>query len=281
MGKIAVSRALGSRNFKPFVSHDPDIYQLVLSEDDYFLVLACDGIWDVISDQDASDIVFASQDPQSAASKLIKSALERGSGDNVSVITIFFKDRNQWNTEGPTLITKNDTAQFLVYCDGNYRTPHCCTSGMLNKYEEHKIKNKSEEKKEFVPQVLSTLDTTYSIASVSDIRETIHIQNSPLLENPNLKSSTSLTSLIKPMAVDDNNNIEMTSLNSLPLKSPKRSHTQKLRTKKLRTKITDTTYPLQPTSEVSVKKNRKLAISQSLSSSLKSSSQPDQKVKKE
>jgi len=154
---------------------------------------------------------------------------------------------------------------------------------MLNKYEDHKIPNKSEEKKEFVPQVLSTLDTTFSIASVSDIKETINTQNSPLLGNPNLKSSTSLTntSLIKPMAVDDNNNIEMTSPNSLPLKSPKRSHTQKPRPKKLRTKITDTTYPLQPTSEVSVKKNRKLAISQSLSSSLKSSSQPDQKVKKE
>jgi len=77
MGKIAVSRALGSRNTKPFISHDPDIYHLVLSEDDYFLILACDGIWDVVSDQDASEIVFASHDPQTASSRLIKLALER------------------------------------------------------------------------------------------------------------------------------------------------------------------------------------------------------------
>jgi serine/threonine protein phosphatase PrpC len=47
-GVLAVSRAIGDINLKPFVTCEPEILAVEMSEDDMFLVLATDGIWCVI-----------------------------------------------------------------------------------------------------------------------------------------------------------------------------------------------------------------------------------------
>jgi len=106
------------------VSHDPDVYHVVLSENDYFLILACDGMWDVISDQEAVTVAFEAQDPQTAAVRLINMARKKGSGDNISVISIFLKDRNTWcddTLDGNTLIVKAPD-DFLAYSNGTHHT---------------------------------------------------------------------------------------------------------------------------------------------------------------
>jgi protein phosphatase 1B len=65
-GSLAVSRALGDFDFKmvegrgpteQLVSPEPDVYVLDRSENDEFLILACDGIWDVISSRDLCDYI--------------------------------------------------------------------------------------------------------------------------------------------------------------------------------------------------------------------------------
>jgi hypothetical protein len=50
-GVLAVSRAFGDRPLKPFVIPTPDIQDEWLSHDDEFLILASDGLWDVVSNQ--------------------------------------------------------------------------------------------------------------------------------------------------------------------------------------------------------------------------------------
>lgn len=44
-GKLAVSRAIGDASLKPYVTSDPDIRDYSIQPDDWFLVMASDGIW--------------------------------------------------------------------------------------------------------------------------------------------------------------------------------------------------------------------------------------------
>lgn len=50
-GVLAVSRAFGDRPLKRYVIPTPDIREEVLSPADNCLILASDGLWDVISNQ--------------------------------------------------------------------------------------------------------------------------------------------------------------------------------------------------------------------------------------
>ena len=60
-GSLAVSRALGDYEYKnvegksqceQLVSPEPELYVEKRTDDDQFLVLACDGIWDVMTNEE-------------------------------------------------------------------------------------------------------------------------------------------------------------------------------------------------------------------------------------
>jgi len=53
---------------------------------------ACDGVWDVLSDEVAVAIVASEPDPMQSSLKVIEQALLNGSTDNVTVIVIQFAD---------------------------------------------------------------------------------------------------------------------------------------------------------------------------------------------
>ena len=64
-----------------------------LQADDLFVLTACDGVWDVLTDQQACDSVRGALeqphcDPDAAARKLAGDAYEAGSEDNISVIVL-------------------------------------------------------------------------------------------------------------------------------------------------------------------------------------------------
>lgn len=65
-GSLAVSRALGDYEYKnvegrgpceQLVSPEPEIFVRDRSENDEFLVLACDGVWDVMSNEDICNFI--------------------------------------------------------------------------------------------------------------------------------------------------------------------------------------------------------------------------------
>jgi len=58
MGMLAVSRALGDHSLKDFVVSTPEIRSTEIHPDDAgFILLACDGVWDVFSNEEAVKII--------------------------------------------------------------------------------------------------------------------------------------------------------------------------------------------------------------------------------
>jgi protein phosphatase 1G len=110
-GSLNLSRALGDLEYKQtaglspeeqMVTANPEIRQEKLQPEDEFLILACDGIWDVLSNQDAVDFVreelVNGLTPQQVAEQMCDRCLAPdtsgcGKGcDNMSVVIVVFKD---------------------------------------------------------------------------------------------------------------------------------------------------------------------------------------------
>lgn len=87
-GMLAVTRSLGDKFFDNLVIGNPFTTSVEITEDDHFLILACDGLWDIIEDQDACELIKDIDDPNEAAKLLVKYALEHGTTDNVTVMVV-------------------------------------------------------------------------------------------------------------------------------------------------------------------------------------------------
>ncbi|KAI9711859.1 MAG: Protein phosphatase 2C 1 [Bogoriella megaspora] len=98
-GVLAVTRALGDSYMKDLVTGHPYTTETVIQPDiDEFLILACDGLWDVCSDQEAVDLVRHTGDPQGASKQLVDHALSRFSTDNLSCMIVRFDNKAVQNT---------------------------------------------------------------------------------------------------------------------------------------------------------------------------------------
>jgi len=91
-GTLAVTRAFGDSELKKYVTADPYQKNVELNSDDTHLVIACDGLWDVMEDQEVVDFIQERKDQtaQQLAEALVKQAIEKRSRDNISVIVISF-----------------------------------------------------------------------------------------------------------------------------------------------------------------------------------------------
>ncbi|KAK9388711.1 phosphatase 2C-like domain-containing protein, partial [Lipomyces mesembrius] len=92
-GILAVTRALGDSYIKKLVISHPYTTETYLTPEDEFVILACDGLWDVCSDQDAVDLIRDIKDPQTASRILIDYALSHFSMDNLTCMVIRFDDK--------------------------------------------------------------------------------------------------------------------------------------------------------------------------------------------
>ncbi|XP_028753190.1 probable protein phosphatase 2C 9 isoform X2 [Neltuma alba] len=90
-GQLAVSRAFGDKNLKSHLRSDPDIQQANIDAEMELLILASDGLWKVMANQEAVDIARKIKDPQRAAKQLVAEALNRDSKDDISCIVVRFR----------------------------------------------------------------------------------------------------------------------------------------------------------------------------------------------
>lgn len=98
---LSLSRAVGDRFAKPVVSSEPEILTFPVAEgEDEFVLLASDGLWDVMSSQDVVDFVhevlgadiesYSLLDKRKNMARIVANeALERGSADNVCVVLLW------------------------------------------------------------------------------------------------------------------------------------------------------------------------------------------------
>lgn len=91
---LSTSRSFGDMMMKtplPIMTAEPEMHRIQLTKTDLFMVLACDGVWDVLDDQAVCDI--ASQhmgDPKAAAKAIIKEAYNTKSEDNITAVVVQF-----------------------------------------------------------------------------------------------------------------------------------------------------------------------------------------------
>ncbi|XP_021290531.1 probable protein phosphatase 2C 41 [Herrania umbratica] len=95
---LALSRAFGDYCVKEFgLISVPDVTQRNITGRDQFVILATDGVWDVVSNQEAVEIVSSAEDREKSAKKLVQCAIrawkykKRGIAmDDMSAICLFF-----------------------------------------------------------------------------------------------------------------------------------------------------------------------------------------------
>ncbi len=92
-GTLAITRALGDYSFKNDVnrlSHIPYFAKIFIEQTDRFIIIASDGIWDVINEEMAFSLIkgCSTQQPKDIGNLFVQTAIKDGSRDNISCIVI-------------------------------------------------------------------------------------------------------------------------------------------------------------------------------------------------
>lgn len=111
---LAMARAFGDFCLKDYgVISVPEFFHWSLTEKDQFVILASDGVWDVLSNQEAVDIVSSSPSRSKAAKSLVEAATR------------------EWKTKYPTSKI-DDCVVVCLYLDGKMDHERDSTASMDN-----------------------------------------------------------------------------------------------------------------------------------------------------
>ncbi|PIN15195.1 Serine/threonine protein phosphatase [Handroanthus impetiginosus] len=89
-GQLAVARAFGDKSLKRHLSSEPDISVEIIEDDVEFVILASDGLWKVMTNEEAVESIRGIKDSHSAAKHLTEEAVSRKSKDDISCIVVRF-----------------------------------------------------------------------------------------------------------------------------------------------------------------------------------------------
>ncbi|CAJ2675158.1 unnamed protein product [Trifolium pratense] len=119
-GVLAMSRSIGDRYLKPWIIPDPEVQFIPRAKEDECLILASDGLWDVMTNEEVCDLARKrillwykknglelpsergeGSDPaaQAAAEFLSNRALQKGSKDNITVIVVDLKPQRKYKNK--------------------------------------------------------------------------------------------------------------------------------------------------------------------------------------
>ncbi|KAM3372340.1 hypothetical protein ACQJBY_019305 [Aegilops geniculata] len=93
-GSLAVTRGIGDAHLKPWVVAEPETRTVDVGAECELLVLASDGLWDKVGNQEAVDAAASSSgDLPAACRRLVDMAVSRGSSDDISVLLVQLQRR--------------------------------------------------------------------------------------------------------------------------------------------------------------------------------------------
>jgi serine/threonine protein phosphatase PrpC len=94
-GVLAVARSLGDNSLRQYLTSAPQMHGPYDTSKYQGLILACDGVWDVVSDNTAARLataaISAKNDVEQAAVQVRNKAYTRLSKDNISVLVVNFQ----------------------------------------------------------------------------------------------------------------------------------------------------------------------------------------------
>lgn len=86
-GFLAITRSIGDANVGDAISYEPHVDEIDCASGLVF-VIASDGVWDMLPDEEAIRITREAETCEDAVAKIRDEALEKGSKDNISVICV-------------------------------------------------------------------------------------------------------------------------------------------------------------------------------------------------
>jgi serine/threonine protein phosphatase PrpC len=104
---LAMSRSMGDRVAHSVgVSEEPETWEFTLGLNDKFLVIASDGVWEFLSNEDVANIVYPYYEqnaPEAAANALVKAAFKKWKQeeeviDDITVVIIFLEVSMAYNS---------------------------------------------------------------------------------------------------------------------------------------------------------------------------------------
>uniref|UniRef100_A0A2N9HA80 protein-serine/threonine phosphatase n=1 Tax=Fagus sylvatica TaxID=28930 RepID=A0A2N9HA80_FAGSY len=119
-GVLAMSRSIGDRYLKPWIIPEPEVMFIPRAKEDECLILASDGLWDVMTNEEVCDLARKrillwhkkngvtlptkrgdGIDPaaQAAAEFLSNRAIQKGSKDNITVIVVDLKAQRKFKSK--------------------------------------------------------------------------------------------------------------------------------------------------------------------------------------
>lgn len=104
---LALSRAFGDYFFKDFgLISEPDVIQRTITTRDRFVILASDGVWDVVSNEKAVEIVSSASEKDESSKRLVDYAAGQWKRkrpgfcvDDISVVCLFFHNTSSQQVE--------------------------------------------------------------------------------------------------------------------------------------------------------------------------------------
>ena len=92
-GQLMISRAFGDWETKSYgLICTPHVTKICINNDCKYVIAATDGIWDVLDDLDVYKLSLSAENSKNLCDDIIKNALEKKSGDNLSCFVIKLND---------------------------------------------------------------------------------------------------------------------------------------------------------------------------------------------
>ncbi|XP_026194464.1 probable protein phosphatase 2C 56 [Cyclospora cayetanensis] len=168
-GVLAVSRAFGGFSKQTGeklmgLSSEPDVNVHHIRKEDEFLLLACDGIFDVLTSQECVSLVRsklrAGDSPFTASQQLAELAMQRYSLDNLSVVVVVLQSPNKepdreregwWGEEG------DSEEQYVIPRHPTSSSGSCCVGGAAQQQQQQQQQQQKPDRPKFDFSVLKGL----------------------------------------------------------------------------------------------------------------------------